>query len=102
VRALSATRWREVFAFDARYFESGSTIAFFYDPVDAGRFDNAAGLVNFGHFDSLWKWLCNYSKAHADRRDLSVTSADSDSSLVEMRPDREGTATAEVLTCVMR
>lgn len=58
VRALSATRWWEVFTFDARYFESCRTIAFLYDLVDAGRFDNAAGLMNFGHFfDSLWKMV---------------------------------------------
>ena len=44
VRALSAARWREVFAFDARHFESCRTIAFFHDLVDTGSFDNAAGL----------------------------------------------------------
>jgi len=72
VRALSATRWRKVFAFNARHFESGRTIAFSYAPVDAGRFDNAAGLMDFGHLTPLWKWSCTFSKGHADRRDASI------------------------------
>jgi hypothetical protein len=72
VSTLSATRWREVFAFNARHFESCRTIAFFYDLVDAGRFDNAAGLMDFGHLTPLWKWLCTFSKGHADRRDASI------------------------------
>ena len=57
VRALSARRWRKVLIFEARDFESGCAIAFIYDLVDAGRFDNAAGLMDFGHFDSVWKRL---------------------------------------------
>lgn len=72
LRALSAARWREVLAFNARYFESCRAIAFFYDLVDAGSFDNAAGLMDFGHLTPLLKWLCTFSKGHADRQDLSI------------------------------
>jgi hypothetical protein len=72
VRALSAARWREVLAFNARYFESCRTIVFFNDLVDAGSFDNAAGLMDFGHLTPLRKWLCTFSKGHADRGDLSI------------------------------
>lgn len=62
VRALSATRWQKVFAFNPHHFESCRAIAFFYDLVDAGSFDNTAGLMDFGHLTPLWKWLCTYSK----------------------------------------
>jgi hypothetical protein len=72
VNTLSATRWRKVFAFNARHFESCRTIAFFNDLVDAGSFDNAAGLMDFGHLTPLGKWLCTFSKGHADRGDLSI------------------------------
>ena len=74
VSTLSATRWRKVFTFNARHFESRRTIAFFHDLVDAGSFDNAAELMDFGHLTPLLKWLCTFSKGYADRQDLSIPS----------------------------
>lgn len=95
VRALSAARGREVFAFDARYFESGCTIAFFNDLVDAGRFDNAAGLMDFGHFDSPLETDVDFQQVPCRPTRLEHPSANRYSSFVKMRPGgRNGTATA--------